>query len=146
MQATGLPVAMGQSHPQAPGELGVDFIPHCYTDNLESGCSSYKPLDAYESSYGATDFGKKRKRKRRKKARGRRRATARLLFRKRGMLGFDFLSLQLIPDRSVQIHDFWHCCCSMDKMTYSSSNGCLVTVQTLLGSGRLVPSCILKVY
>ena len=91
-------------------------------------------------------LGKKRKRKRRKKARGRRRATARLLFRKRGMLGFDFLSLQLIPDRSVQIHDYWYCCCSVDKMTHSSSNGCLVTVQILLCSGRLVPSCILKVY
>ena len=51
---------MGQSHPQALGDLGVDFIPHCYTDNLESGCSSYKPLDAYESSYGATDLGKKK--------------------------------------------------------------------------------------
>ena len=89
-------------------------------------------------------FGKKEKKL--KKTRGKRRQTLRMLFRKRGMLGFDFLSLQLIPDRSVQIHDFWHCCCSMDKMTYSSSNGCLVTVQTLLGSGRLVPSCILKVY
>ena len=54
---------MGQSHPQAPGDLGVDFIPHCYTDNLESGCSSYKPLDAYESSYGATDLEKKKKKK-----------------------------------------------------------------------------------
>ena len=52
---------MGQSHPQALGDLGVDFIPHCYTDNLESGCSSYKPLDAYESSYGATDLEKKKK-------------------------------------------------------------------------------------
>ena len=51
---------MGQSHPQALGDLGVDFIPHCYTDNLESGCSSYKPLDAYESSYGATDLEKKK--------------------------------------------------------------------------------------
>ena len=89
-------------------------------------------------------FGKKEKKL--KKTRGKRRQTLRMLFRKRGMLGFDFLSLQLIPDRSVQIHDFWHCCCSMDKMTYSSLNGCLVTVQTLLGSGRLVPSCILKVY
>ena len=54
---------MGQSHPQALGDLGVDFIPHCYTDNLESGCSSYKPLDAYESSYGATDLEKKKKKK-----------------------------------------------------------------------------------
>ena len=54
---------MGQSHPQALGDLGVDFIPHCYTDNLESGCSSYKPLDAYESSYGETDLEKKKKKK-----------------------------------------------------------------------------------
>ena len=54
---------MGQSHPQALGDLGVDFIPHCYTDNLESGCSSYRPLDAYESSYGATDLEKKEKEK-----------------------------------------------------------------------------------
>ena len=58
---------MGQSHPQALGDLGVDFIPHCYTDNLESGCSSYKPLDAYESSYGATDLEKKNKNKKKKK-------------------------------------------------------------------------------
>ena len=55
---------MGQSHPQAPGELGVDLIPHCYTDNLESGCWSYKPLDAYESSYGVTDLEKKKKKRR----------------------------------------------------------------------------------
>ena len=54
---------MGQSHPQALGDLGVDFIPHCYTDNLESGCWSYKPLDAYESSYGETDLEKKKKKK-----------------------------------------------------------------------------------
>ena len=54
---------MGQSHPQALGDLGVDFIPHCYTDNLESGSSSYKPLDAYESSYGETDLEKKKKKK-----------------------------------------------------------------------------------
>ena len=89
-------------------------------------------------------FGKKEKKL--KKTRGKRRQTLRMLFRKRGMLGFDYLDSQILSDRSVQIHDYWYCCCSVDKMTHSSSNGCLVTVQILLYSGRLVPSCILKVY
>ena len=38
---------MGQSHPQALGDLGVDFIPHCYTDNLESGCSNHRMMYYY---------------------------------------------------------------------------------------------------
>ena len=93
-------------------------------------------------------FGKKEreKEKKLKKTRGKRRPTLRMLFRRRGMLGFDYLDFQILSDRSVQIHDYWYCCCSVDKMTHSSSNGCLVTVQILLYSGRLVPSCILKVY
>ena len=86
------------------------------------------------------------KEKKLKKTRGKRRPTLRMLFRRRGMLGFDYLDFQILSDRSVQIHDHWYCCCSVDKMTHSSSNGCLVTVQILLCSGRLVPSCILKVY
>ena len=77
---------MGQSHPQAPGELGVDFIPHCYTDNLESGCSSYKPLDAYESSYGATDLEKKKKKKKKKGARKKKSHSA-LAISKKGDVG-----------------------------------------------------------
>ena len=77
---------MGQSHPQAPGDLGVDFIPHCYTDNLESGCSSYKPLDAYESSYGATDLEKKKKKKKKKSARKKKSHSA-LAISKKGDVG-----------------------------------------------------------
>ena len=77
---------MGQSHPQAPGELGVDFIPHCYTDNLESGCSSYRPLDAYESSYGATDLKKKKKKKKKKGARKKKSHSA-LAISKKGDVG-----------------------------------------------------------
>ena len=77
---------MGQSHRQAPGELGVDFIPHCYTDNLESGCSSYKPLDAYESSYGATDLEKKKKKKKKKSARKKKSHSA-LAISKKGDVG-----------------------------------------------------------
>ena len=89
---------------------------------------------------------KREKEKKLKKTRGKRRPTLRMLFRKREMLWFDYLDSQILSDRSVQIHDYWYCCCSVDKMTHSSSNGCLVTVQILLYSGRLVPSCILKVY
>ena len=77
---------MGQSHPQALGDLGVDFIPHCYTDNLESGCSSYKPLDAYESSYGATDLEKKEKEKEGKGARKKKSHSA-LAISKKGDVG-----------------------------------------------------------
>ena len=78
---------MGQSHPQAPGDLGVDFIPHCYTDNLERGCSSYKPLDAYESSYGATDLEKKKKKRRREEEEEPQRAC---YFEKGGCWGLTF--------------------------------------------------------
>ena len=77
---------MGQSHPQALGDLGVDFIPHCYTDNLESGCSSYRPLDAYESSYGATDLEKKKKKKKEKGARKKKSHSA-LAISKKGDVG-----------------------------------------------------------
>ena len=78
---------MGQSHPQALGDLGVDFIPHCYTDNLESGCWSYKPLDAYESSYGATDLEKKKKKRRREEEEEPQRAC---YFEKGGCWGLTF--------------------------------------------------------
>ena len=78
---------MGQSHPQAPGELGVDFIPHCYTDNLESGCSSYKPLDAYESSYGATDLEKKKKKKKKEKGARKKKSHSALAISKKGDVG-----------------------------------------------------------
>ena len=57
-----------------------------YTDNLESGCSSYKPLVAYESSYGATDLEKKEKEKEEKGARKKKSHSA-LAISKKGDVG-----------------------------------------------------------
>ena len=52
---------------------------------------------------------KEKKKKKRKKDARKKKSHSALAISKRGMLGFDYLSLQVILDRSVQIHNFWHC-------------------------------------